>query len=183
MGKKIRVYLASQIFAECWRDYNEKVAQRLEKEFPQIELYVPQRNASINDKTKCAGAEEIAIGDLDNNLNHDDVMIAIVDGDTPGIGTTVEIGYFARICEEEKLRNGYTNKRIISLYTDSRECSHTASDAKKDALHGFAESQFSYLNLLLVGILKRYGTMCYTIDDVVNEVAKALYEYEVDSNG
>lgn len=176
---KIRVYLASQIFAECWRDYNEKLAKRIEERFGDtIELYVPQRNASINDKTKCAGAEEIAVGDLDNNLNHDDIMVAVVDGDTPGIGTTVEIGYFARICEEEKLKKGFTNKRIISLYTDSRECSHTASDAKKDALYGFAESQFSYLNLLLVGILKRYGTMCYTIDDVINELERALFEFE-----
>ena len=51
MSKKIKVYLASQIFAECWRDYNEKVAQRIEQEFPEVELYAPQRNASINDKT------------------------------------------------------------------------------------------------------------------------------------
>ena len=183
MTKKIRVYLASQIFAECWRDYNEKLATRIEERFPNIELYVPQRNGSINDKTKCATAEDIAVGDLDNNLNKDDIVIAVVDGDTPGIGTTVEIGYFARICEEEKLRRGYTNKRIISLYTDSRECSHTVSDAKKDALSGFAESQFSYLNLLLVGILKRYGTMCYSIDEVLNELERALYEFEGEANG
>lgn len=183
MTKKIRVYLASQIFAECWRDYNEKLATRIEERFPNIELYVPQRNGSINDKTKCATAEDIAVGDLDNNLNKDDIVIAVVDGDTPGIGTTVEIGYFARICEEEKLRRGYTNKRIISLYTDSRECSHTVSDAKKNALSGFAESQFSYLNLLLVGILKRYGTMCYSIDEVLNELERALYEFEGEVNG
>ena len=183
MTKKIRVYLASQIFAECWRDYNEKLATRIEERFPDIELYVPQRNGSINDKTKCATAEDIAVGDLDNNLNHDDIVIAVVDGDTPGIGTTVEIGYFTRICEEEKLRQGYTNKRIIALYTDSRECSHTVSEAKANALHGFAECQFSYLNLLLVGILKRYGTMCYSIDEVLNELERALYEFEGDSNG
>ena len=182
MIKKIRVYLASQIFAECWRDYNEKLATRIEEKFPDIELYVPQRNGSINDKTKCATAEDIAVGDLDNNLNHDDIVIAVVDGDTPGIGTTVEIGYFARICEEEKLRQGYTNKRIIALYTDSRECSHTVSEAKANALHGFAECQFSYLNLLLVGILKRYGTMCYSIDEVLNELERALYEFEGDVN-
>ena len=57
--RKIRVYLASQIFAECWRDYNEKLAQAIEENFPQIELYAPQRNKAINDKTKCASAEDI----------------------------------------------------------------------------------------------------------------------------
>ena len=100
-NRKVRVYLASQIFAECWREYNERVAKAIEEAYPDIELYVPQRNNSINDKTKCASAEDICAGDFTNNLDHDDIVVAIVDGDTPGIGTTVEIGYFSRICQEE----------------------------------------------------------------------------------
>lgn len=176
----VRVYLASQIFAECWRDYNEKLAQRIEQEFPQIELYVPQRNNSINDKTKCATAEDICAGDFTNNLDHDDIVVAVVDGDTPGIGTTVEIGYFSRKCQEEIEKCGRTCKKIISLYTDSRECSHTTNAAKDAALHGFAECQYAYLNLLLVGCLKRYGVMCRTIDEVIEELRKALKEYEND---
>lgn len=154
----------------------------IEERFPQVELYVPQRNKSINDKTKCATAEDIAKGDFDDNLEQDDLMVAIVDGDTPGIGTTVEIGYFARICEEERRScNAYygtPRKKIIALYTDSRECSHTINDAKVDAMHGFAESQFSYINLLLVGTLKRYGVMCYTIEDMLDELGKALEKYD-----
>ena len=179
---KIRVYLASQIFAECWRDYNEKIGKMIEERFPEVELYMPQRNKTINDKTKCATAEDIAKGDFDDNLEHDDLMIAGVDGDTPGIGTTLEIGYFAHICEQERRScNAYgrkPKKKIISLYTDSRECSHTINDAKVDAMHGFAESQFSYINLLLVGALKRYGVMCYTIEEMLDELGKALEEYK-----
>ena len=110
----VRVYLASQIFAECWRDYNEKLAQRIEQEFPEIELYVPQRNKSINDKTKCASAEQICQGDFNNNLDHDDIVVAVVDGDTPGIGTTLECGYFSRICQDEINRFGSTKK--LSLF-------------------------------------------------------------------
>lgn len=174
---KPKVYLASQIFAECWRDYNEKVAQRIETEFPGIDLYVSQRNTSINDKTKCATAEDIAYGDFTQNLDKDDIVIAIVDGDTPGIGTTCECAYFARICQEEIERIGSTKKKIISLYTDSRECSHTVMSAKVEMLHSFAESQFSYLNLLLVGILKRYGVMCSTIDEVIEQLKIALEAY------
>ena len=113
--KTVRVYLASQIFAECWRDFNEKLAKEIEEALPEIELYVPQRNKAINDKTKCASAEDIATGDFTNNLDHDDIVVAVVDGDTPGIGTTLEIGYFARMCQEEYIYNGFTNKRIIAI--------------------------------------------------------------------
>ena len=178
MSKKIKVYLASQIFAECWRDYNEKIAQRIEQEFPEVELYAPQRNASINDKTKCATAEQICQGDFNNNLDTDDIVVAIVDGDTPGIGTTLECGYFSRICQDEINRLGSTKKKIISLYTDTRECSHTTNAAKDAALKGFAECQYSYLNLLLVGCLKRYGTMCSTIDEVITALRKAIAAYQ-----
>lgn len=175
--KKVRVYLASQIFAECWRDYNEKIAQRIEAEFPEIELYVSQRNTAINDKTKCATAEDIAYGDLTQNLDNDDLIVAIVDGDTPGIGTVCECAYFARRCQEDIEKYGTTKKKIISLYTDTRECSHTVMDKKVEMLHEFAECQFSYINLLLVGILKRYGTMCGSIDEVIEELREALKNY------
>ena len=178
-NKKVRVYLASQIFAECWRDYNEKLAQAIEEAYPEVELYVPQRNKSINDKTKCATAEQITYGDFTNNLDKDDIVVAIVDGDTPGIGTTLEIGYFSRICQEEIEKYGATKKKIISLYTDSRECSNTYLEAKNEMLKEFAECQYSYLNLLLVGCLKRYGVMCRTIDEVIVELGKALSKYEI----
>lgn len=178
MNKKVRVYLASQIFAECWRDYNEKLAQAIEKAFPEIDLYVPQRNKSINDKTKCASAEDICAGDFTNNLDHDDIMVAVVDGDLAGTGTTLEVGYFSRICQEEINKYGITKKKIISLYTDSRECSNTYLEAKNEKLKEFAECQYSYLNLLLVGCLKRYGVMCRTIDEAITELGKALKEYE-----
>lgn len=175
---KPKVYLASQIFAECWRDYNDTVINRLLEVYPDLDIYVPQRNKSINDKKNCATAEQITYGDFTQNLDHDDIVIAIVDGDTPGIGTTLEVGYFSRICQEEIERQGYTKKKIISLYTDSRECSHTFLPAKNEMLKEFAECQYSYLNLLLVGALKRYGVMCHTIDEVVYELGKALEEYK-----
>lgn len=168
----MRVYLASQIFAECWRDYNEKVANKIEEYFPGVELYVPQRNKDINDKTKCATAEQITYGDFTQNLDHDDVVVAIIDGDTPGIGTTLEVGYFARRCQEEIERLGYTNKHIIALYTDSRECSKTYLDAKNEMLKQVAECQYSYINLLLIGAIKRYGKVCTSIDQVIEELRK-----------
>lgn len=173
----MKVYLASQIFAECWRDYNDKVANRIVHEFPGIDIYVPQWNKEINDKTKCATAEQITYGDFTQNLDHDDIVFAIVDGDTPGIGTTLEIGYFARRCQEEIERTGSTKKRIIALYTDSRECSKTFLPAKNEMLKEMAECQYSYINLLLVGAIKRYGVMCGTIDEAIEELRKAVEEF------
>lgn len=173
----MRVYLASQIFAECWRDYNDKLADKILDQFPGIELYVPQRNEAINDKTKCATAEQITYGDFTQNLDHDDVVVAIVDGDTPGIGTTLEIGYFSRICQEEINKYGSTKKKIIALYTDSRECSKTFLPAKNEMLKEVAECQYSYINLLLVGAIKRYGVMCTSIDQVIEELKNIAPEY------
>lgn len=172
----MRFYLASQIFAECWRDYNEKLVNAIEAAYPDIDIYVPQRNKAINDKTKCATAEQITYGDFTQNLDYDDVVIAVVDGDTPGIGTTLEIGYFSRRCQEEIDQQGYTNKKIIALYTDSRECSHTYLEAKNEMLKEFAECQYSYINLLLIGAIKRYGVLCRTIEEVVEEVGKVIKE-------
>ena len=147
----MKIYFAAPIFTQAHQMFNEYVAQKIEERFPDVELYVPQRNSSINDKTKCATAEDICVGDFDNNLNSTDIVVALVDGDTPPIGTTLEIGYFSRMCQEEINQNGFTNKKIISLYTDTRECSATVNDAKQHMLSEFAECQFSYINLLLVG--------------------------------
>ena len=171
----MRFYLASQIFAECWRDYNTKVVQCIRERFPNIDIYVPQENKAINDKTKCANSEQITYGDFTQNLDNDDVVIAIVDGDTPGIGTTLEIGYFSRRCQEDIEKYGKTNKKIIALYTDSRECSKTFLNAKNELLKERAECQYSYINLLLIGAIKRYGVLCLTIDEVIKEIEK-IYE-------
>jgi len=174
----MRIYLAAPMFSEADQMYNEVLAKKIEATFPGIDLYVPQRNKDINDKTKCADAEDICQGDFTNNLDKDDIVVALVDGNAaPGIGTVLEIGYFSRICQEEIERQGYTNKKIISLYTDCRECSSTYLEAKNEKLKDFAECQYAYLNLLLVGALKRYGVMCRTIDDVIEELKKVAPLY------
>lgn len=188
--QEIRIYFAAPIFTEAHQMFNEYIVQKIEARFPNVNIYVPQRNKSINDKTKCATAEDICVGDFDNNLNHTDIMIALVDGDVPPIGTTLEIGYFSRMCQEEieQYQDAYKNaptvdkrlalrkprKRIISLYTDTRECSKTVIPAKIEKLNEFAECQFSYINLLLVGALKRYGTMCRSVDELLDALEEAL---------
>ena len=112
----MKFYLASQIFSEGWRDYNDRVVNAIKAAYPDIDIYVPQHNKTINDKTKCATAEQITYGDFTQNLDHDDVVIAIVDGDTPGIGTTLEIGYLAAFVKK-KLNAKVIQTRKLFLYT------------------------------------------------------------------
>ena len=53
----------------------------------------------------------------------------------------------------------------------------TSGRISNEKLKEFAECQYSYLNLLLVGCLKRYGVMCRTIDQVISELRKAINAY------
>ena len=175
--KKYKVYLAAPIFTEAVQDYNEKILKKIEQFFPELDIYAPQRNKDINDKTKCASAEDIAVGDFDNNLDKTDIVIAVLDGDTPGIGTSVEIGYYSAACRNY-LEQGAPYKRIIALYTDTRECSHTVNSEKIEKLNEIAECQFSYLNLLLVGAVKRYGVICRNIDEVITKLDSLIAELD-----
>ena len=61
MNKKLNVYLAGGMFSEADRMYNAYLAQKIRERFSadQIDLYVPQENLSINDKTKCADSRAI----------------------------------------------------------------------------------------------------------------------------
>lgn len=57
---KIKVYLAGGMFCEADRMYNAYLAERIRERFgDRIDLYVPQENQSINDKTKCADSHAI----------------------------------------------------------------------------------------------------------------------------
>ena len=75
MNKKIQVYLAGSMFCEADRMYNALLAQKIrERVGGHIDLYVPQENLSINDKTKCANSHDIFWGDY-NRLQNTDIFI------------------------------------------------------------------------------------------------------------
>ena len=60
MKEKIKAYLAGSMFCEADRMYNAYLAERIrERVGDKIDLYVPQENLSINDKTKCADSHAI----------------------------------------------------------------------------------------------------------------------------
>lgn len=94
--EKIKVYLAGSMFCEADRMYNAYLAERIRDRFgDMIDLYVPQENTSINDKTKCADSNAIFWGDY-NRLKNTDIFIARIDGDIPPSGTSAEIGIMSQ---------------------------------------------------------------------------------------
>lgn len=161
-----KVYLAGPIFTERDRDFNTKIEKELLKRCPRMDLYLAQNNKSINDKTGCATSADIYVGDV-RRLKGADMVITIMSGDMPPIGSSYECAYYTSLCEQDE------TKQIIALYDDCREGFHTYSDAKKDAmLSGIAENQWPYINLLAVGFVKRFGKICFTSEEFIDAIVK-----------
>ena len=157
----IKVYLAGSMFCEADQMYNTYLAGCIRDKFgTNIDLYVPQENQSINDKTKCADSHAIFWGDY-NRLKNTDIFIARIDGDIPPSGTSAEIGIMSQRIqtwkeEYERLKlaallNGMGDKgaeltsqfierngncpMIIGLCTDSRNPKRTFLEAKNELMH------------------------------------------------
>ena len=170
--KTLNIYLAGPIFTERDRMYLDYLYNKMEemaKTLPLLTLniYAPQRNASINDKTKSATAADVYHGDYER-LRNTDVLMAVVSGDTPPIGTTCEIGIFS------EMMHHHPEKQLFALLDDMREMSVTHS-AEKDAAGAAdaGENQYSYCNIFLTGCIKENGLL-YTKSDTM---LKDFYNY------
>lgn len=155
MSKKI--YFASPLFSEMEKLYNEKLVLSIRETYPSVSVYVPQEQGEINDKN--AYADSIAIAKYDTDaLLDSQLMVAILDGSSIDVGVATEIGvaYQAGI-------------PIIGLYTDSRQQGATNSK-KLDALQEVAESQFSYINLYTVGLIKMNGAIFSTSEEFISAI-------------
>lgn len=150
----MKAYFANALFSQADFDFNAKLAAQIRQALPELQLYVPQENAAINDKNAYADAKMIAQADTDYVLAAD-FMVAILDGPTIDVGVASEIGVaYAR------------HIPIFALYTDSRQ--QGATNAKKlDALQVVGENQFHYLNLYTVGLIKLNGEIFANSDALV----------------
>ena len=202
MTEKIQVYLAGSMFCEADRMYNAYLAEKIRQRLgDKIDLYVPQENLSINDKTKCADSHAIFWGDY-NRLQKCDVFIARIDGDIPPSGTSAEIGIMSqRIVDakfklEDALRKWelanddiYLDIRkedverenpvptIIGLCTDSRNQKRTSLEAKNELMRTQDyESQYCYFNLFTLGCIKVNGKLATSVDELVNAVEEFVNE-------
>ncbi|MEO4052532.1 nucleoside 2-deoxyribosyltransferase [Solibacillus sp. CAU 1738] len=156
----MKAYLANGLFSIGDRYVNEVLAKAIRQAVPTIDLYVPQENDAINDKSSFADSLAIAEADL-TSLQQSDVLIAVIDGVEIDSGVAAEIGAFSSY-----------NRPIIALYSDVRQ--QGRDNVKKiDALIADGtENQFIYRNLFVVGLIKRSGVIVSSIEEVVSEIEK-----------
>ena len=140
----MKVYFANDLFNDATLMYNEHVVSKIEEEFPDVEVYLPQRNDAINDKTQYADSLTIVKADY-GELEDSDVLVAVIDSDDSGVA--LEIGMFYMM-----------NKPIIGIYTDTRRVAY-GNDKKKDAIDIIGENQVAYTNLMVIGAIKERGEL------------------------
>ena len=149
-----KIYFANGLFSEQEARYNEYLVGRIRKEYPAVDVYLPQENAAINDKKAYADSIAIAQGDT-NELVASDLVIAVLDGVGLDAGVAAEIGLaFGK------------NIPVVGLYTDSRQQGAT-NQAKLAALQEVAESQFAYINLFVIGLIKQNGQVFNSSDNLI----------------
>ena len=155
-------YLANGLFSIGDRLVNEMIAKQIREVVEGIELYLPQENAAINDKSAFADAVTIAGADMDK-LKESDFLIAVIDGVEVDSGVSAEIGAFYM-----------TDRPIFALYSDVRQQGRD-NDKKIDALiKDGTENQFMYRNLFVIGLVKKSGGGVYSTIEELVEAVKAI---------
>lgn len=156
-----KLYFASPLFSEMEIAFNAQLAASIRKQLPELDLFLPQEQGEINDKNAYADSTMIAKLDTEAVLASD-VMFAVLDGQIidPGVASEIGIAYQAGI-------------PIVGLYTDSRQQGATNQN-KIDALQEIAESQFGYVNLYTVGLIKLRGEIVNRSEDVVAAIQRQL---------
>ena len=156
---------------ECWRSI--EWANKIRAAFPGIDLYSPVENTDINGvegKKKFAGSKEIAEAD-NKRLDNTEILIACIDGDVIPAGTSCECGRMSKAIEDGQ------RGRIIGMCTDNRQAYLTHSDAKdKGGASSLGESQYSYQNLYVTGVIKSVGILVSDFDDVIAAMKKYIEE-------
>ena len=157
-----KIYFGAPLFNEMEQMYNAYVVNKIRETYgDKVEVYLPQENASINDKSGFADSIAIAQGD-NAYLEEADLLIAVLDGVTPDSGLSAELGYYYSL-----------DRPILGLYTDSRQGTH-GNQQKIDALDEIAESQFSYINLYTVGLVKLRGEIVNRSDKLIEKIGEFL---------
>ncbi len=156
----MKAYLANGLFSLGDRLVNEKLAAAIREAIPGIELYVPQENDAINDKTAYADSLAIAQADLEM-LQKSDVLVAVLDGVEIDSGVAAEIGAFAML-----------NRPIIGVFTDVRQQGRDNMQKIEALVRDGIENQFIYRNLFVIGLIKRKGIITSSIEEAVKAVQK-----------
>lgn len=164
MSNKKHLYLGGPLFSEADQLFNSQLTLSIRQRFgDRVEVYSPQENESINDKSGYADSIDIFDGD-NEYLDQTDILIAHLDGPVIDPGLGAEIGYFY-----------HSGRPILGLYTDSRQ-GHFNNQDKINALEEVAESQFSYANLYVIGAVKKRGQIYRSSKDLLDALGNLLEE-------
>lgn len=145
----MKIYFAGPMFAKADLLYNEYLVKEIRALSPEIQVYLPQENETINDKTAYADSKMIALADTEKVLESD-LLVAVLDGLTIDAGVASEIGV------------AYAKEiPVIAVYTDTRQ-QGADNEKKLSALQETGENQFHYLNLYTVGLIKLNGAVYNT---------------------
>lgn len=177
-----KIYLANDLFSEATIAYNEMLYSKLVE--MGFDVYAPQKNTEINDKSKAADSIAIYNGDTEM-LEWCDILLAVIDGPVIDPGVASEIGWVAGFNESNSYLNTVASmygddepkpkKIILGLYTDTRDGCKTATPAKTAMMvMGNGESQYCYANLYTVGAIKKHGVLFGS--------SKDLFEYLKEGN-
>jgi nucleoside 2-deoxyribosyltransferase len=154
-------YLANGLFNIGDRLVNEIIAKALRERIDGLDLYVPQENEAINDKTAYADSITIAKADL-KHLLQSDFLVAVIDGVEIDSGVSAEIGVFYT-----------TGKPIFALYSDIRQQGRDNPNKIEALIKDATENQYFYRNLFTVGLIKLSGGGIYSsITNLVDAVEK-----------
>lgn len=159
------IYFANGLFSEQELTYNAEVVRKLRLEMRQrsldVNIYLPQENEAINDKSGYADSIMIFNGD-NEHLDNSDLVIAMIDGPTIDNGVACEIG-----------RATAKGIPVIGVYTDSRQGSY-GNNSKINAIEEIAESQFAYVNLYVIGAIKSNGEVITSTKNIADTVVKYI---------
>ena len=104
-----KIYFASPLSQKWNQPLTKYSLKKIRNQFPGVEVYLPQEQMAINDKSSYADSTMIAQYDTDALLESD-LMIAVLDGATIDVGVASEIGVAY-----------HADMPILGLYTDSRQ--------------------------------------------------------------
>lgn len=156
-------YLANGLFGLGDRLVNELVAKEVRATVPGVDLYVPQENMAINDKSAYADSLAIAEADI-NALKESDFLVAIIDGVEIDAGVAAEIGAFSML-----------NRPIFALYSDTRLQGRDNTKKIEALVEDGTENQFMYRNLFVVGLIKQNGLIVNSIEQLGEALKSAKF--------
>lgn len=156
-----QIYFASPLFSNAELRYNTYVVEMIRKAYPDLKVFLPQEQMGINDKSNYADSKMIAKLDTDAVLESS-LLIAVLDGLVidPGVASEIGVAYASGI-------------PVLGLLTDPRQQGYD-NQQKIDAIAEIAESQFSYLNLYTVGLIKLNGEIVNNESNLVENIEKYI---------